>query len=190
MFSKGRNRVLRAAVFVLAAVLALPAFALAKDNKNKNKNKGRGKPTEVFVNGHDARDGRWDKGGRRDRNRDRDDDYYDDDDDRDDRRRRRNRDGYGSDRTEIRRQASDYGYREGYEDGRDDRDDGNRYDYRDESTYRDATSGYRDEYGDRNLYRQYFRQAYEQGYRDGYEGRSGSTRRGIGGVLGDIFGRP
>ena len=189
MFSKGRNHVLRAAVFVLAAVLTLPTLALAKD-KNKNKGRGRGKPSEVFVNGHDARDGRWDKRGRRDRNRDRDDDYYDDDDDRYE-RRRRNRDGYGGDRTEIRRQALEYGYREGFEDGRDDREDGNRYDYRDESTYRDATSGYRDEYGDVNLYRQYFRQGFEQGYRDGYEGGSRSGgRRGIGGVLGDIFGRP
>lgn len=73
MSSKGRGFLLRVFMLALVAFLALPMAAFAQD-----RGRGRGKPTDVFVNGHDARDGRWDKDkGRkhrdRDRNRDEDD---------------------------------------------------------------------------------------------------------------------
>src|SRR5918997_2980273 len=109
MVHRGNGFIIRVAVFALAAVLALPALVFAGQGRGKGKGKGRGKPTEVFVNGHDARDGRWDKGGRKnkhkdkDRDRDRDDDdRYDDDDERYD-------DGR-YDRGQIRQVAFDNGY--------------------------------------------------------------------------------
>ena len=188
--------IFRAAIFALAFAFALPVVALGAQGKGKGHSKGRGKPTEVFVNGHDARDGRWDKGGPKNKNKNRDRDWDDDDDwdDNDNRGRRRGRDRNGDgridDRGGVRDIAINNGYRAGFNEGRDDRADGNRYDYHDEGEYRDATSGYRNEYGDRDLYRRYFRQGYERGYRDGYENRSGGSRNGVGSVLGDIFGIP
>src|SRR5688572_20172625 len=56
----------RVGMLAVVAILVLPLSALAQGNS-----RGRGKPTDVFVNGHDARDGRWDQDRRR---RDRDDD--------------------------------------------------------------------------------------------------------------------
>jgi hypothetical protein len=54
-------------MLAVVAFLVLPMSAFAQGN-----GRGRGKPTDVFVNGHDARDGRWDKNnGQRDRDRDR-----------------------------------------------------------------------------------------------------------------------
>lgn len=202
MSYKRNGSILRAAVFVLALVFALPSIAFADQGRGKGKGrgKGRGKPSEVFVNGHDARDGRWDKRGRKNKHRDRDWDD-DDDDDRDDddddyrRRGRRGRDRdrgeddrIGGERGRIRDIALRSGYEEGYAEGRNDRANGERFNYRDESEYRDATIGYRNEYGSVDLYRRYFRQGFERGYREGYENRS--SRRGAGGVLGDIFGIP
>ena len=51
-------------MFAMFAMLALPVVVSAQGN-----GKGRGKPTDVFVNGHDARDGRYDKDNQRRRNR-------------------------------------------------------------------------------------------------------------------------
>lgn len=179
----------RFAVLALAATLALPALVFAGQGRGKGKSKGRGKPTEVFVNGHDARDGRWDKGGpknknkNKDRDRDRDDDdRYDDDDGRHDEGRHV--------RGRVTQVAFDNGYREGFEEGREDRSDGERFDYDDEGEFRDATRGYRNEYGSVDTYRGHFRDGYARGYRDGYEGRSSNRRTGVGGVLGDILGIP
>jgi hypothetical protein len=104
------------------------------------------------------------------------------------------RDGGGFGDGSIRRAAQENGYRPGYNDGREDFERGDRYDFRDEGAYRDATAGYRSEYGDRELYRRYFRQAYERGYDDGYRGRSSRDGRRsgsrVGDVLGGVFGRP
>lgn len=183
MSDKGRNLFLRTAVFALAALLALPALALA-DPKQK-RGRGRGKPTEVFVNGHDARDGRRDNKGHKHKNRDRD--RYDDDDYYNGRRPRDDR--YG-DRAELRNRALSYGYREGYEEGREDRRNGEGYEFRDEGEYRDASAGYRDQYGDFGLYQRYFREGFERGYRDGYENRASQRGGGLGDILGGIFGRP
>lgn len=187
MVHRGNGFIIRVAVFALAAVLALPALVFAGQGRGKGKNKGRGKPTEVFVNGHDARDGRWDKGGPKNKNknkdRDRDDDDRDDDDD------DRYDDGR-NDRGRVRQVAFDNGYREGFQEGREDRSNGERFDYNDEGEFRDATSGYRNEYGSVDAYRGDFRDGYARGYRDGYEGRSSNRRSGVGGVLGDILGIP
>lgn len=49
-------------MFVLIAVFAMPTFA-----QNQGRGRGRGKPSGVFVNGHDARDGRTDKNRRNNR---------------------------------------------------------------------------------------------------------------------------
>ena len=94
MRSKAFGLLSKSLVMAAALFLLMPATALAQ------RGRGRGKPTEVFVNGHDARDGRTDRDQRRGR-RNRDDDWRDDDrrgdrrgDRRDDRRRegRRGRD--------------------------------------------------------------------------------------------------
>lgn len=187
MIHKGNGLITRVAIFALAAILVLPAFVFAGQGRGKGKNKGRGKPTEVFVNGHDARDGRWDKGGPKNKNKNRDRDYddddrYDDDDDRDD-------DGR-NDRGRLRQIGFDNGYREGVQEGREDRSNGERFDYNDEGEFRDATSGYRNEYGSVDTYRGYFREGYARGYRDGYEGRSSNRRTGVRDILGDILGTP
>src|ERR1041384_3822602 len=61
MTIKNKSLVMRISMLALVAFLALPLTAFGQSN-----GRGRGKPTDVFVNGHDARDGRWDKNNRRD----------------------------------------------------------------------------------------------------------------------------
>ncbi len=56
------------------------------------------------------------------------------------------------------------------QEGRRDRQRGERYDYRDESDYQRATEDYNSRYGDRSTYQRYFRQGFANGYRDGYNG--------------------
>jgi len=54
------------------AFLVLPMSVFAQGN-----GRGGGKPTDVFVNGHDARDGRWDKDkGHKNQDRNRDNDEW------------------------------------------------------------------------------------------------------------------
>ncbi|MGI8995837.1 MAG: hypothetical protein ACR2GW_04105 [Pyrinomonadaceae bacterium] len=182
MNSTSKNLLGRLVMLALAAMLVLPALTFAQGRgRGKNKNKKQ----DVFVNGHDARDGRYDgRGPRRDRHDD------------EDRERRRNRqrdrdrdDDDINDRTEIRRLAVSNGYREGYDAGREDRDDGNRHDFRDEGEYRDATSGYRSQYGNRDTYRRYFREGFQRGYNDSYQNRDRRDNgSGWGDILGGIFG--
>ncbi len=184
MRSMNQGLLAKSLALVASLLLLLPATALAQ-----GRGRGRGKPTDVFVNGHDARDGRTDRDdqrrgrGRRDDRRDddwRDDDRYRDDDwrdnDRRDRRgRRRDRDGYGNygGSYELRQTALNAGYNEGMEAGRNDRERGERFNFQDESDYRNATKDYNSRYGDRYTYQQYFRQAFQNGYRDGYYGNTG-----------------
>jgi len=193
--SKNKRTALWAAILTLIIAIGLPGVALADPPQGRGQGRGKVKLTKQekknakFKNGHDARDGRWDGRGPRDR----DDDYYDDDDDYgrgSGRRRDRDRDNDGNyDRTEIRRQALSIGYREGYSAGRNDRASGRGSDYDDHSAYRDATSGYRSSYGDVDYYRSSFREGFRQGYEDGYRNRN-SRGGGLGGILGDILGRP
>lgn len=184
---------------MLVFAVGAPTAALAQ-GKGKGRGRGQDKKAEKFKNGHDARDGRWDgrgpRGNRDDRYDDDDDDrYYNDDDRNDDYRYRRNRrtgnNGGYSGSTEARRQAQNIGYEEGYRAGQDDRARGRGYDLDSHSTYRDATAGYNNSYGDIEYYRNNFREAYRQGYEEGYRNRSGrSTRSRVGTILGDILGRP
>lgn len=185
-FSQTKRAAARFLILALAIMLALPFAAFAQ-----GRGRGRGhRNRDVFVNGHDARDGRTDgRGPRANRDRVRDDD---DDDDRWERRNNRDRRNDGSfNNSEIRRRALDIGYNEGRRAGERDRVNGARRDYNDESIYRDATLGYQSSYGNIDLYRSAFREGFREGYRDGYNnGYSNNGRRRVGDILGDILGRP
>jgi hypothetical protein len=174
MTSNNHGLLKRALLLALALMVALPTFAFAQ---GRGRGRGRGKPTDVFVNGHDARDGRTDgRGPQRDRD-------WDDDDDNDNWRRNRRRgrdrnrdgrrrrdDGYYGGNSQLRQTALNAGYNEGIKEGRRDRDRGDRFDYRDEDDYRSANKDYSSRLGDRSTYQRYFRQGFQNGYRDGYNG--------------------
>lgn len=82
----------------------------------------------------------------------------------------RNRDyGYGGS-YELRQTALNAGYNEGIKEGRRDRQNGERFEYRDEEDFRNANTDYSSRLGNRELYRQYFRQGFANGYNDGYRG--------------------
>ena len=179
--SQAQHKGLLAVIFALVVAIGLPALVNAQ---GRGRGRGQDKKEEKFRNGHDARDGRWDGRGPR---QDRDDDDRDDDDFRRGRRRDRDDDnGYGRrNRDDIERIAENNGYREGLRAGSVDRARGDRFNYRDEDAYRDATSGYRNVYGDINFYRNNYREAFRRGYEDGYR-----RNRSRGGILGGILGRP
>ncbi len=62
----------RVGMLAVFAFLVLPMSVFAQGN-----GRGGGKPTDVFVNGHDARDGRWDKDkGHKNQDRNRDNDEW------------------------------------------------------------------------------------------------------------------
>jgi hypothetical protein len=177
----------RVGMLAVVAFLVLPVSAFAQGN-----GRGRGKPTDVFVNGHDARDGRWDKDGRRDRDRNRDNDEWrrrraaeEAQRQREIERRRRDNDGwwgnqgrnddynrrggnwdrYGSygGGFQLRQTALNAGYNNGIQEGRKDRSRGDRYDYRDEGDLQKATEDYSSRLGDGELYRRYFREGFANG---------------------------
>ena len=81
-------------------------------------------------------------------------------------RRGRDWDRYGNygGSSELRRTALNAGYDEGLKEGRKDRGNGSRTEYRNLSSYQKATKDYRPRLGDRELYRRYFREAFEDGY--------------------------
>jgi len=158
-------------IVVLAAVFAMPTIALAQ-----GQGKGRGKPTEVFVNGHDARDGRLDQDNDRRRRSRSNDDWRrrnrNDDSRNDTRNGRRASDGYGNygGSFDLRQTALNAGFNNGLKEGRRDRERGERLDWRDEGQFQSATDDYSSRLGNRELYRTYFRQAFQNGYKDGYAG--------------------
>ncbi len=88
---------------------------------------------------------------------------------RDQRRRNRNDYRFGGS-FDFRQTALNAGYNEGIKEGRKDRDRRERFEYRDEGDYQNATIDYNSRFGNRELYRQYFRQGFANGYRDGYRG--------------------
>jgi hypothetical protein len=97
----------------------------------------------------------------RDWNRDRRDrDRYDDRYDRD------RYDRIGS--FQLRQTALNAGYNEGIKAGRKDRNRGERFEYRDEGAFQNATRDYSSRLGNRELYREFFRQGFANGYNDGY----------------------
>ena len=164
MNSKKQKFLTRVGMLAVVAFLVLPISAFAQGN-----GRGRGKPTDVFVNGHDARDGRWDKNNRQRGRRD-NDDWRRRNDDNDRGRRGRDWGGYGTygGSFQLRQTALNAGYNNGIQEGRKDRNRGDRFEYRDEGDYQSATEDYNSRYGDRELYRRYFREGFANGYRDGY----------------------
>jgi len=75
---------------------------------------------------------------------------------------------YPSNRGVYRSPAADNGYRDGFEAGRDDARDGDRYDPIRTSRYRSGDHNYEGRYGSRDVYKRDYRAAFEQGYREGY----------------------
>lgn len=72
------------------------------------------------------------------------------------------------DRDEVSRIAQQNGYREGIEQGREDRTRRRRYDVDNSSEYRNALIGFRPEFRDRSFYQQAFREGFRRGYDEGY----------------------
>ncbi len=70
----------------------------------------------------------------------------------------------------LRQTALNAGYNNGIQEGRRDRQRGERFNFADESDYRSATEDYSSRLGSRSLYQRYFRQGFENGYRDGWNG--------------------
>src|SRR5258705_9277649 len=105
---------------------------------------------------------------RRDRDRDqrrRDRDY----DSRNYRRgRNRNDDNYGNygGSYQLRQTALNAGYNEGAKAGRDDRNRGRNFEYRDENSFQKATKDYSSRLGDRGIYQNYLRPTLVNGYSD------------------------
>ena len=62
------------------------------------------------------------------------------------------------------------GYNNGIKAGRNDQRKNKRFDFRDESDYRNASKDYSSKLGDKSLYQRYFRDGYENGYNDGWNG--------------------
>lgn len=93
---------------------------------------------------------------------------------------------------EMLQRAVNYGYQQGYYEGQRDRQNRNRFNYYDESTYRNGSYGYAS-YVDRDLYRHYFQQGFQRGYEDGYRStyrygyRSNNGLSILGNVLGSIL---
>lgn len=113
-------------------------------------------------------------------NYNRNDRYTRDDRDRDrDRDRNNTSDHWGRDWNrygqfggsyELRQTALNAGYNAGEREGRSDERRGRHRNYSDFSEYRNATTDYKSNMGDRELYRRYYRQGFENGYADGLRG--------------------
>jgi hypothetical protein len=146
MKSKSQTFLTRVFMLVLVAFLLLPVSAFAQ---------GRGRTDDW------RRNDRWDRNDRWRRN-----------DDNDWNRRGRNGDGYGNygGSFQLRQTALNAGYNNGIQEGRKDRQRGERFEFRDEGDYQQATEDYSSRLGNRELYRQYFREGFANGYRAGFSG--------------------
>jgi len=71
---------------------------------------------------------------------------------------------------DLRQTALNAGFNDGVKEGRKDRNNRERFDFRDESAYQKANHDYSSRLGDRYLYQRYYREAFEHGYDDGYAG--------------------
>lgn len=71
---------------------------------------------------------------------------------------------------QLRQTALNAGYNNGIKEGRNDQRKGDRFNYTDESDYRNASKDYSSRLGSKSLYQRYFRQGFENGYRDGWNG--------------------
>ena len=130
-----------------------------------------------------AQDGWWNQD-RRERRQDRRERRRERREDRRERRADRRNDGYNNDgyygnrdnypnyggSHDMRQTALNAGYNNGREEGREDRQRGEGFNFQDEGDFQNATRDYNSRYGDRETYRRYFREAFARGYRDGYNG--------------------
>ena len=66
--------------------------------------------------------------------------------------------------------ARQYGFQDGFNDGRGDRNNGHSFRPTHDRNYRHADRGYDTRFGNVNEYKASYRQAYEQGYQQGYNG--------------------
>ena len=71
-------------------------------------------------------------------------------------------------RNDIYRIAQQNGYNDGLRSGQSERNSRRSFDYRNDDRYRDASNGYRSDYGNRDQYRQAYREGYQRGYEEGY----------------------
>lgn len=146
---------------------------------------------EGFRQGYDEGFNRFGGSSTRSGNRGGYDPYYRNDDP----YYRNRNDGHGGYGTDIYGIAQDQGYRDGVDHGADHARQGKRYDPQATSHYKDATSGYRSEYGNKDAYKQAYREGFRRGYDEGYRrygggsGRRNSRNRSAD-ILGTIFGRP
>jgi hypothetical protein len=85
---------------------------------------------------------------------------------------------YNSGYNSIQQYAITNGYQLGYGSGSNDRNYRANFDLRRSKAYRDADSGYRGDFGNKDAYKQFFRQGFELGYRDGYSGYQRRTFQG------------
>jgi len=65
--------------------------------------------------------------------------------------------------------AANYGYRDGFEDGRDAAREGDVFHPENSGDYQKTTEGYEDAYGDKDVYKNAYRDTYLQGYQAGFE---------------------
>lgn len=69
--------------------------------------------------------------------------------------------------------ATNTGYRDGLEKGRNDARQGKSFNLERHDAHRDADHGYRDRFGNKQEYRQLYREAFRRGYEEGYRGQRG-----------------
>ena len=81
------------------------------------------------------------------------------------------------------------GYREGFDAGQADRQDGYGFNVEEAYAYQDASYGYDAYYVDLSEYQHYFREGFRRGYEDGYYSRSryGRYSNGSYSILGAIL---
>lgn len=93
---------------------------------------------------------------------------------------------YGAD---VLKQAVNYGYDQGVQAGRADRQDGRASSYRSSFAYQDANYGYAGQYVPQSDYNYYFREGFRRGYTDGYASTTqfGSFNNGAGSILGTVL---
>jgi hypothetical protein len=157
MKSRGKGFYAKALTAVLGVLLLMPVGASAqwgwgqnddrRDRRRERREERRERRQERREERRERRDDRWDN--------------------RDDRWSRYGQ--YGGS-FQLRQTALNAGYNNGIQEGRKDRQRGERFDYRDESDYRNATEDYSSRLGDRGLYQRYFREGFANGYEDGYRG--------------------
>jgi hypothetical protein len=80
------------------------------------------------------------------------------------------------------------GYRMGVREGRIDRRNNERFDYKRHRAYKDGKYGYRDEYRHDGNYKDGFRNGFAAGYRDGYNGYNTNDRWDNNGRYDDRYG--